>query len=197
MTRGFCPQRHAKSLAQKDYKSNVIGLEDKTFNVGKAIHARRFQKVLENLSNYVQKEYMSRGPTIAKAMKDLLLPTLTLPDYPTAVVGMAAPEPGVLYLWRLDITEANKKIIQLKENTKRAYTRVYGQCSPELQSKIKGSQAFAIADQDQDVVQLLITIRGYCCRFDDHQQGVVALKAAKHRVSTLLPKEQYVQYGLH
>ncbi len=137
--RGFCLQRHAKSPAEKGYKSNVIGLKDKTFNVGKAIQAARFQKVLGNLANYFQKEYTSRGPTIAKAMKDLLLPTLTLPDYPTAVVGAVASEPGVLYLWRLDITEANKKIVQLEENTKRAYALVYGQCSPELQSKIKGS----------------------------------------------------------
>ena len=40
------------------------------------------------------------------------------------------------------------------------------------------------AEADQDVVQLLLVIRGYCCRFDDHQQSTYALKQAKHRVST-------------
>ena len=49
--RVFCPQRHAKIPVEKDYKSNVIGLEDKTFNVGKAIHAAHFQKVFKNLAN--------------------------------------------------------------------------------------------------------------------------------------------------
>ncbi len=40
------------------------------------------------------------------------------------------------------------------------------------------------AKADQDVVQLLLVIRGYCCRFDDHQQSTWALEQAKHRVST-------------
>ena len=40
------------------------------------------------------------------------------------------------------------------------------------------------AKADQDVVQLLLVIRGYCCRFEDHQQSTCALKQAKHQVST-------------
>ncbi len=33
---------------------------------------------------------------------------------------------------------------------------MFGQCSPELISKIKSSDSFANADLDQDVVQLLL-----------------------------------------
>jgi len=40
------------------------------------------------------------------------------------------------------------------------------------------------AEADQDVVKLPLVIRGYCCRFDDHQQSTYALEQAKHRVST-------------
>ncbi len=40
------------------------------------------------------------------------------------------------------------------------------------------------AEADQDVVQLLLVIQGYCCHFDDHQQSTWALEQAKHRVST-------------
>ena len=40
------------------------------------------------------------------------------------------------------------------------------------------------AEADQDVVQLLLVIRGYCCRFDNHQQSTYALEQAKHGVST-------------
>jgi hypothetical protein len=39
------------------------------------------------------------------------------------------------------------------------------------------------AETDQDVVQLLLVIQGYCCRFDDHQQSTYALEQA-HGVST-------------
>jgi hypothetical protein len=73
-----------------------------------------------------------------------------------------------------------KQIVQLKENKKRAYTLVIGQCSPDRDSKLQGSTAFVQTKADQDVAQLLLVIRGYCCRFDDHQQGTYALKQAKH-----------------
>ncbi len=76
-----------------------------------------------------------------------------------------------------------KQIIQLKENKKCAYMPIIGQCSPDLDSKLQGSAAFVQADADQDAVQLLLVIRGYCCHFDDHQRPF-ALKQAKYQVST-------------
>jgi hypothetical protein len=61
---------------------------------------------------------------------------------------------------------------------------VFGQCSPELISKIQDAGAYIQADQDQDVIQLLIIILcGYCDSFNDHQQTMYVLKGAKHRVS--------------
>ncbi len=77
-----------------------------------------------------------------------------------------------------------KQIVQLEENNKRAYALVIGQCLSKLDSKLQGSAAFAQAKADQDVVQLLLFIQGYCCRFDDHQQSTWALEQAKHQVST-------------
>jgi hypothetical protein len=34
------------------------------------------------------------------------------------------------------------------------------------------------------MVQLLLIIRGYCCRFDNNQHSIDALESAKHHVST-------------
>ena len=73
-----------------------------------------------------------------------------------------------------------KQIIQLEENKKHMYALVIGQCSPDLDSKLQGSAVFVQAEADQDVVQLLMVIQGYCCRFDDHQQSTCALEQAKH-----------------
>ncbi len=70
-----------------------------------------------------------------------------------------------------------------QENNKRAYTLVIGQCSPDLNSKLQGSSAFVQAKADQDCAQLLLVIRGFCCRFNDNQQSTYALKQAKHQVS--------------
>ena len=89
-----------------------------------------------------------------------------------------------MFLWQQDVTEAKKKKALLEENTKRAYALVLGQCSTELDSKIKGANAYTQANADQNVVQLLLIIRGYCCRFEESQQSTYALESAKHRVST-------------
>jgi hypothetical protein len=34
------------------------------------------------------------------------------------------------------------------------------------------------------VVQLLLIIRGYCCRFNDNHQSIYVLERANHRIST-------------
>ena len=52
----------------------------------------------------------------------------------------------------------------------------------ELDSKIKGLDVNAQAGPDQDVVQLLAIIRGYCYGFEGHQQSNYALGSAKHRL---------------
>ncbi len=85
-----------------------------------------------------------------------------------------------MYIWQQDVAAVKKHIAQLEENKKRVYALVIGQCSPNLDSKLQGSAAFAQAKADQDVVQLLLVIQRYCCRFDDHQQSTYALEQAKH-----------------
>ncbi len=64
------------------------------------------------------------------------------------------------------------------------YALVLGQCLAELNSKIKESNAYFQANTNQDMVQLLSIIQGYCCQFDNNQQSTHALKGAKHQVST-------------
>ncbi len=61
---------------------------------------------------------------------------------------------------------------------------MFGQCSPKLVSKIQGLGMYVQANIDQDIVQLLTIIRGYCCLFGNHQQSTFALKGVKHCIST-------------
>ena len=89
-----------------------------------------------------------------------------------------------MYIWQQDVVAIKKQIVQLKENKKRAYALVIGQCWPDIDSKLQGSAMFVQAEANQDVVQLLLVIRGYCYRFNDHQQSTYALEQAKHQVST-------------
>ncbi len=106
---------------------------------------------------------------------------MSLPPYPTGT-SSSLPDPGEIYLWQQSITKTNKCKLLVEENKKWVDALVFGQCSPELISKIKSSDSFASADVDQDTVQLLLIVRGYCCQFDDHQQGTWALENTTHCV---------------
>ena len=180
----FCrPMRAAGQPTKKEFITKVLGLESHTFDIGNAKYAAKYKKTVDAIANYIQREYKG-GADIAKAIKELSLPTLQVPGYPKAKAGETAVDPGDVYIWQQDVAAVKKQIVQLEENKKRAYALVIGQCSPDLDSKLQGSTAFVRAEADQDVVQLLLVIRGYCCRFDDHQQSTYALEQAKHRVST-------------
>jgi hypothetical protein len=96
----------------------------------------------------------------------------------------AAINPGEVFLWQQDVTKAKKRITLLAKNKKRPYTLVLGQCSPELGSRIKGTNSYIQAACNHDVVQLLLIIRRYCCRFDNNQQSIYMLESTKHRIST-------------
>jgi hypothetical protein len=143
----------------------------------------KYQKTVDAIANHIQKEYKG-GPEIAKAIRDLSLPMITIPKYRRPFLTTAAIDQGEVFLWQQNVTKAKKRNALLAKNKKRLYTLTLGQCSPGLESKIKGMDSYVQADCDQDVVQLLLIIRGYCCRFDDNQQSIYVLESAKHRVLT-------------
>ncbi len=119
-----------------------------------------------------------------KALRDLSLLVISIPNYPTGTGGVV--DPGTEYLWKEDVKEAKRKIALLDKNKKRAYALVIEQCLPKLVSKIRGLDLYAQADVDQDAVQLLLIIWGYYCSFDANQQNTFALEGAKHRVQVFI-----------
>jgi hypothetical protein len=114
-------------------------------------------------------------------IRDLVPLSVSLPPYPTSTSGNP-PNPGEIYLLQQSIPKTNTCKHLIKENRKQAYALMFGQCLPKLISKIKSSDSFASKDIDQDVVQLLLIVRGYYCQCNNHQQGTWALENAKHCV---------------
>jgi hypothetical protein len=99
---------------------------------------------------HIQCEYIG-GTNISKAIRDLVLPSMSLPPYPTRT-SSNPPNPGEIYLWKQSITKTNNCKLLIEENKKRTYTLVFMQCLPKLISKIKSSDSFENVDVDQDVV---------------------------------------------
>ena len=77
---------------------NVVGLETHTFDIGNAKYAAKYQKSVNVIANHIQKEYKG-GPEIAKAVKELKLPTISDPGYPPAKAGASTVDPGDV-LWQ-------------------------------------------------------------------------------------------------
>jgi hypothetical protein len=146
-------------------------------------YAAKYQKTVGAIANHIQKEYKG-GPEIAKAIRDLCLLTITIPEYLRPSSTTASINSGEVFLWQQDVTKAKKRIVLLAKNKKSSYALILGHCSPELESKIKDADLYVQTNCNQDVVQLLLIIRGYCCRFDDNQQSIYVLESAKHHIST-------------
>jgi hypothetical protein len=134
-------RRPAKAVGptKKEFITKVLGLKSHTFNIGNAKYAAKCKKMVNAIANHIQREYKD-GADITKAIKELSLLTLRVPGYPTAKAGATVVDPEEIFLWQQDIAAVKKQIVQLEDNKKRAYVLVIGQCSPDLDSKLKGSR---------------------------------------------------------
>ncbi len=119
---------HRTGPIKKEYTSKVLGLEGHTFDVGNAKYAAKFQKSLDAIAIHIQREYKG-GPDIAKAIRDLTLPNVTVPAYPVGNNG-SPPDAGDIYLWQQSVTETNKRKLLVEENKKRAYALVLDNVRP-------------------------------------------------------------------
>ena len=139
---------------KKEFETKVVGLEAHTSSIGHAKYAAKFVSSCNEIILYVQEKY-EQGAVIAEAMRTLVLKDITLPPYPKPKPGATTLEDGEAFLWQQEVTEKKKAIVKANDNKNRAYALVLGQCSPELTSKVKASNKFALAAKDQDVVELL------------------------------------------
>ena len=84
------PMRAAGQPTKKEFVTKVLGLESHTFDIGNTKYAAKYKKTVDAIANYIQREYKG-GANIAKAIKELSLPTLQVPGYPKAKAGLGRP----------------------------------------------------------------------------------------------------------
>jgi len=58
------------------------------------------------------------------------------------------------------------RIDKFNDNESNAWALIYDQCSPELKNKLEGTSGYDAAKSSNDIIKLLMIIRGYCCQFD-------------------------------
>jgi hypothetical protein len=100
----------AAGPTKKESKTKVLGLESHTFVIGNAKYAAKYKKMIDAIANYIQREYKG-GADIAKAIRELSLPTLEIPGYPTIKAGATADDAGEVFFWRQDVNAVKKQIV--------------------------------------------------------------------------------------
>jgi hypothetical protein len=121
----------SRASGRKEFVSKVVGLETHTFDIDNAKYVSKYQKFVDAIANHIQKEYKG-GPEIVKAIRDMSLPNVAIPSYPTPSASGSPINPGEVFLWQQDVTEAKKRKALLEENKKHAYALVLCQCLPDL-----------------------------------------------------------------
>jgi hypothetical protein len=144
---GRRPRRPSRNVGptKKEFVSTVVGLESHTFEVGKAKYTAKFQKSCDVIAIHIQRDCKG-GANIAKAIRYLVLPTFPLPTYPVPEGNPAVIDPEKQYMCQQKAQATEKHENLLEDNKKQAYALLTGQCSPEVVSKIKGSDLFKSAD---------------------------------------------------
>ena len=117
---------------KKEFVTKVVGLKNHAFDIGNTKYAAKYQKPVDAIAIHIQKEYKG-GPKIAKAIRELSLPTISIPIY-LAVNSGGTINPGEVFLWQQGVQEAKKRISLLPESKKCVHALIHRQCSSELDS---------------------------------------------------------------
>jgi len=125
------PMRAARQPTKKVFVTNVLGLESHTFDIGNVKYAAKYKKTVDAIANYIQRECKG-GADIAKAIKELSLPTLQVPGYPKAKAVETVVDPEEVYIWQQDVAAVKKQIVQLEENRSTCTRSSSGSARPTL-----------------------------------------------------------------
>jgi hypothetical protein len=150
------------------YKSKVAKLEDNVFHIGALSNPAKLSKLLKSIENHIQKNYKTPD-SIVTGIQQLMRPMLEYPKQPTRVEHTKAngsfDEDAfemVKFAWKEDYKGMKYQKDKYNNNKSNAWALMYNQCLPELKNKLEGSDGYKKAKWNNDVMKLLMMIRGYC-----------------------------------
>jgi hypothetical protein len=88
--------------AREEFLTKVLGLESHTFDIGNAKYTAKYQKTVDAIANHIQKEFKG-GPEMAKAIRDLSLSMIVIPEYPRPSLTTAAINSREVFQWQQDV----------------------------------------------------------------------------------------------
>ena len=157
---------------RKKFEGSEEGLKGFVFDFHDPKHVDHYTVVKDEIARYASATYKN-GDYIGRAITELAIPNLEQPQDP----GQEADAVD-----RRIFDEEIKFFVQqrnlLKQNVKKAYALVWGQCTKAIREKVKRVSGYETLSQAQDVIQLLQTIKSATFKFDHRKDQYLALADA-------------------
>jgi len=108
------------------------------------------------------------------------LPSLNGPERPDAQALADDPLLRYEYLEDRKTFQIDTKV--LDREYKQLYSKIWGQCAPELRGKLKGENGCTAMAENKKTLELLICIKQNCCGFEAHKMKYYALMQAMKKL---------------
>ena len=124
---------------------------------------------------------LKNGNDVWKAIEDLSIPTIKLPDdLPTDATAAAKRS------WEKKVDECTKKELILEENMKTLYSIIWGQCTELMRQRIQALPEYKKMNSDADSLTLLKAIRNQAFNYQSQKDLAQALFEATNRLQTIV-----------
>ena len=178
--RGFA--RRFTPRPQK-FEGSCGDLKGHYFDTAGYDRADRFSKTLEQISNYVGREYR-HGGLMSKCVEKLTQPQVTMPDAPKDY-GTDKVDPTDKCVWELEVKEAIKDKKEVGELMQKLYALVIGQCTDDMLTQTKSHKDYKSVSSRMNGVEVLKIIRAICYSFEDQKYLAQSLHEANHRFHSM------------
>lgn len=131
-----------------------------------------FTKTTTAIGEYVVRKYVGTSE-FRNGLPTMTLPQLNPPTNPT--VGDAV----ALEIWKLDIQEYRKRVLERERNMGKIYSLILGQCAPTIRDQIEASSDWADINSKSDAIRLLTLIRQSLYQRATHRQNTHTLIEAE------------------
>ena len=195
--------RHRWNQGQQQggkFKGKTKEIEQEIFDNTSQHDTAQFNKLLKNISNYLQ---LNHGNNVSEAVCNLTPVDIPIPRQPVVAIDpnddtKRLPVMEVdLYLWKCEHTKAQDRWDKYYKNMAKAYIIVFHQCSPSLKNDLKALDTFAAIRSAQDVIGLLKLVQSLCCSYDAKTQGVMATVASYKKLFTYYQKDGVDNHNFH
>ena len=191
----------AAAATTKKFSAPTQGLEDVYFTWGTAKDAAKFEETVSALARHVGTQPWKHSLLASKAMSSLSEPVIAEPDRPVreywtdgtqtaktnnAVSDDTPPVPLVPVKedWDHDIDvddyKSKRKSFRERkeaweENRAKCYYLVLSHCPKELETELRNSSKWTAAEEEQDVIALLLMVRDITHNKKERKESVMTI----------------------